>query len=172
MPKGNDKTRTDLDWGQDWSNTRPLGPAIPYFRTGKENCFHILNQVNLFRHSNQLLCVRSKDNLRSWFSSDSNFQPFRKHLTLYYPRLPISLMLQSSTYLKSVDGLGPCHPISFHCSDTRLLRLTFGYAPFHNAMRDACWCNEVMRSNSKQKQAKCEWWTSIDKPCAGAKMIN
>lgn len=41
-------------------------------------------------------------------------------------------------YLKSVDGLGPCQPISFHCSDINPWRTIFGNAAFHNALRASC----------------------------------
>lgn len=41
-------------------------------------------------------------------------------------------------YRKSVVGLGPCHPISFHCSDIKPFRETLGKAMFHNALRASC----------------------------------
>lgn len=41
-------------------------------------------------------------------------------------------------YLKSVDGLEPCHPISFHWSDIKPFRVTLGKAQFHKALNDSC----------------------------------
>ena len=43
-------------------------------------------------------------------------------------------------YLKSVDGLGPCHPISFHCSEIKPFRATSGKAASHNALKASCTC--------------------------------
>lgn len=42
-------------------------------------------------------------------------------------------------YLKSVDGLAPCHPISFHWSDIKPFRGTLGKAHCHRALSDSCW---------------------------------
>ena len=42
-------------------------------------------------------------------------------------------------YLKSVDGLAPCHPISFHWSDIKPSRVTLGKAQFHKALNNSCW---------------------------------
>ena len=37
--------------------------------------------------------------------------------------------------LKSVDGSLPCHPISFHCSDTKSCNSFLGNAAYHRALR-------------------------------------
>lgn len=38
-------------------------------------------------------------------------------------------------YLKSVDGFGPCHPMSFHCSEIKLDSSASGNEALHRALR-------------------------------------
>lgn len=51
----------------------------------------------------------------------------------------VSSHMNITVYLKSVDGLGPCHPISFHWSDIKPCRETLGKEQCHKALSDSCW---------------------------------
>lgn len=59
-------------------------------------------------------------------------------------------------YLKSVDGLGPCQPISFHCSEIKLLRVTLGKAANHRSLRASYQENGIMRMDGAHVTVKIE----------------
>ena len=77
----------------------------------------------------------------SWSPWEGNF--IRKNCFTYKKEI-------TELHIKSVDGLGPCHPISFHCSEIRAFKAMSGKAAFHNDL-----------SASLRMEIKQEWDSAV-----------